>query len=89
MPTYEVTCTFNGGVSGTPGGAINRLLDTIDSMRDEGIEITHQKATIKNIEDGTASEMNVRFTAPTEGIVGWHVCRAQLPACGIRRIDWE
>lgn len=86
MPTYEVICAFDGLGGGTPGGAINRLLDTTASMREEGVDITHHEVTIGSEQDGTALEMSARFTAPTEGIIGWHVCRARLPACGIRRI---
>lgn len=86
MPTYEVTCALDGQGGGTPGGAINRLLETTASMREEGVEITHNEVTIGSDRDGSTSEMSARFTAPTEGIIGWHVWRARLPVCGIRRI---
>jgi|AntDeeMinimDraft_5_1070356.scaffolds.fasta_scaffold00010_52 hypothetical protein len=87
MPTYEVTCTFDGPGCGTPGGAINRSLNSVSSMREEGLDISHREVVISGDENGAASEMNARFSAPNEGIVGWHVWRARLPACGIRPVD--
>lgn len=86
MPTYEVTCTFDGSGYGTPGIAIDRLLNTIGAMRAEGVEIDHRDSTIESDGDNSVTEMNTRFTAPTEGIVGWHIYRARLPASGIRRV---
>ena len=86
MPTYEVTYAFDGLGGRTPGGAIDRLLDTTASMRDEGVDITHHEVTLEIEQNGTTPQMSARFAAPTDGIVGWHVCRARLPACGIRGI---
>ncbi|MFT4883982.1 MAG: hypothetical protein ACI8U4_001495 [Natronomonas sp.] len=87
MTTYEVTCTFDGAGSPTPGNAIDRMLNTTSTMRDEGVEIYHRDTTINSNEDGSNRMMISRFTAPTEGIVGWHVFRARIPVCGINRVD--
>lgn len=86
MPTYEVTCAFGGPVSPTPGNAIDRVLNTTSAMREEGIEIFHRNTTIDSNGDESNQMMISRFTAPTEGIVGWHVFRAQIPVCGIIRV---
>lgn len=86
MSTYEVTCAFDGPTSPTPGNAIDRVLDTTSTMRDEGVEIHHRDTTINSSGDGSDRTMIARFTAPTEGIVGWHVFRAGIPVCGINRV---
>lgn len=86
MSTYEVTCAFDGPVSPTPGIAIDRILDTITEMHAEGVEIYHRDTTLSTNGDESNRLMISRFTAPTEGIVGWHVFRARLPVCGITRI---
>lgn len=86
MPTYEVTCTFADAGYDSLGGALDRSLATVGAMRNDGVEIEHRESTVSTEGDGSAPTMNVRFAAPSEGIVGWHVCRAHLPASGIRRI---
>lgn len=90
MPTYEVTCTVGGYAGRTPGSALDRVLDTTASMREEGVEIIHDEVVVTSDREKTVTEMRMRFEAPTEGIVGWHMYRANLPACGIRRVsEWD
>lgn len=86
MPTYEVTCAFDGPASPTPGNAIDRVLDTTSAMREEGVEIYHRNTTLNSTGDSSDRTMITRFTAPTEGIVGWHVWLARIPVCGINRV---
>ena len=83
MQTYEVTCTGES----SPGDAIERLRETTDEMQAEDVAIGHQRTTITERPDGDAPQIDVRFRAATQGVVGWHLCRARLPAGGIRRIE--
>jgi hypothetical protein len=87
MPTYEITCTIGGWDCDSAGEAVDRSLDALDSLRDEGVDIEHDRSTIRAAEDGTATEVVTRLSAPTAGTVGRHVCLARLPASGIRRVD--
>lgn len=87
MPTYDVTCTLANPEHSTPGDAIDRLLETTSRMREEGVRIDHRYSTISERPDGDVPQIDIRFRASTEGVVGWHLCRARLPAGGIRRVE--
>lgn len=83
MQTYEVTCTSER----SPGDAIDRVRETTTEMQAEDVPIDHQRTTVTERPDGDGPQIDVRFRAATQGVVGWHLCRARLPAGGIRRIE--
>ena len=87
LTTYEVTCSFDGPAGPTPGIAIDRVLDTTNTMREEGVEIYHRDTTISSTGENANRIMVSRFAAPTEGIVGWHLFRARVPVSGIKRVE--
>lgn len=87
MPTYEITCSFAGPAAGTPGEALDRLLHTVSAMREEGIDIDHEGSTIHANNGGESPTLEARLAAPTAGVVGRQLCRARLPAGGIRRVS--
>jgi hypothetical protein len=87
MPTYEVTYSFDGHCSGSPTEVIERFCKPQAYLRSQTVEINHLGGTVTLDADGTVSEGTARYTAPTEGHVGWLAVHARLPISGIRRVD--
>lgn len=86
---YVVTCSFDESVNANGREALDRLFETILSLREEGIEIIHAESTLRSDHRGRVTEMEARIDAPTQGSVGRLACRARLPASGIRTIDFD
>jgi hypothetical protein len=87
MPTYEVTCRFDGHYWGEPAAAVERSVETVADLRDRDVEIDHRGGELTLDADGTVASAVLRYTAPTEGHVGWLTVDARLPVSGIRRVE--
>lgn len=85
---YEATYTFSGHRRQPPNEAISRIRETVMGMQDEGIEIEFLGATGEIDLAGKVIEVTARYSAPSEGIIGWLNWRSGLPASGSpRRTD--
>jgi hypothetical protein len=87
MPTYEVTYMFDGHYSGTPAEVIERSFEALAALQAHEVDIEHLGGTVTLGANGTVSDCTSRYSAPTEGHVGWLAVRALLPISGIRRLD--
>jgi len=79
---YTATYTFNGYLRGEYAEAVSLISETVDRMREEGIDIAFLGATQEINGAGQLIELTARYDAPSKGTVGRLNCRACLPACG-------
>ena len=86
MPTYEVTCSFDEGSPDDPERAMARSRETLRRMAENDVEIDQQAVRLRR-RDADVTRLELRYSASTEGVVGWHAYRAQLPVGGIRRLE--
>lgn len=86
MPTYEVTCSFDVGSPDDPERAMARSRESLRRMAENEVEIVQEAVRVRR-RDADVTRLELRYSASTEGIVGWHTYRAQLPVAGIRRLE--
>lgn len=79
---YKATYTFNGNRRQPPDEAISRIRETVMDMQDGGIDIKFLGATGEIDSAGKAIEVTARYSASSEGTIGWLNWRAELPASG-------
>jgi len=79
---YTATYAFNGYLRGEYAEPVSLISETVDRMREEGVDIAFLGATQKINGAGQLIELTARYDAPSQGTVGRLNCRACLPACG-------
>lgn len=84
--TYEATYVFKGVHEETYEAAMARFETHIGRIREAGNRLNVLNWVATENESGDVIKVVVRFSAPTERLIGWHACRARLPLSGVQRI---
>jgi hypothetical protein len=84
--THVCTYTFADGSRERTRALIDRIDETVETLRARGEAIEFLGATQSVDSDGAIVEMTAQFRAPSKGTVGYLNVEASLPASGQPRV---